>query len=172
MTDATTRDLPQLGEYRTVRFTYRATAYDIQVGDRVVCMLSDAVAAVEVTGIRYEEVDLRRHGVTFDPLSARVVCEYRRTAAPWWVDRNDMTFDVTNERIAIRPADCHTLPTGDDLTRADIARQWCSFMDMQTSYAYALADAQVMLGYGRVDPATLSLDVWEHITKAVKGWGL
>jgi hypothetical protein len=66
------------------------TAWEVNVGDRVVCMLSDAVAAVEVSSITYREQDLTAYG-----LDRTVVVVFGYTAAPWWVDQLMMSGEIT-----------------------------------------------------------------------------
>lgn len=77
-----------MSEHLGVKVTEK-NAYDVRIGDSVVCMLSDAVARVPVTSITYRDLDLTRHGQGH---SVHVVFGYSR--APWWVDQMDMTANI------------------------------------------------------------------------------
>lgn len=57
-----------------------------------------------------------------------------------------------------------------DMTDAEIARQYLAMWDISDEMAYRLQDAQVQLGYGRVDPALLSGAAWEHIDSVVRAF--
>jgi hypothetical protein len=76
--------------YRGVSYMELPAAWEVNVGDRVVCMLSDAVAAVEVSSITYREQGLTAYG-----LDRTVVVVFGYTAAPWWVDQLMMSGEIT-----------------------------------------------------------------------------
>lgn len=76
--------------YLDMSYVELPTAWEVIVGDRVVCMSSDAVAAVEVTSITYREQDLTPYG-----LDRSVIVEFGYTAAPWWVDQLTMSAEIT-----------------------------------------------------------------------------
>lgn len=88
-----------MSTYRGVSFVDRPTAYDVEIGDRVVCMLSDAVAAVEVTSITYRDLDLTRHGLGH---VVHVVFGY--SCAPWWVDQQMMSGEISTP-VPVRTED-------------------------------------------------------------------
>jgi hypothetical protein len=76
----------------------------VHKGDRVVVLLADAGAAVEITGWTDRRLDLTRHGL---PIA------YQRTytvkGAPWFVTERDLRHDV-NGLVLIIPANSPERP--------------------------------------------------------------
>lgn len=76
----------------------RVTATDVKVGDSVVLMLSDAVAAVKVTSITERVLDLTAHG-----LGKPVHIAFGYASGTWWVDQSMMTFAKGDDCVCIKP---------------------------------------------------------------------
>lgn len=81
---------PTVHTYMGVSCVELETAWEVNVGDKIVCMLSDAVAAVKVASIAYRDLDLTSHGMGH---VVHVVFGYQ--FAPSWVDQRQMTADIT-----------------------------------------------------------------------------
>jgi hypothetical protein len=80
--------------YRGVKYEL-APAMSIRVGDKIVCFLSDAVAAVKVTAIRFHEYDF---GPDLPP-TATIFFEWQ--AGPWWVDKCQMAAKPDERYVPI-----------------------------------------------------------------------
>ena len=69
---------------------------EVQAGDRLALLLSDAEAYPEVTGWSDRVLELSRHGLA--DVTHRT---FTVTGAPWWADRMDRTGDVTGQTLIV-----------------------------------------------------------------------
>jgi hypothetical protein len=72
-------------------------AGDVEEGDQLVCLLSDASAYLRITGWHDKTIDLTAHG-----LGVTVHRVFEVAGAPWWVDEHDRTSDLAGQTLIAR----------------------------------------------------------------------